>query len=70
MDRRTFTRLAATSVLCAPGLLSAHQARHVTIIGAGSVGLTAGYHIIWGGRVKRLSGFADVPLDLGGRVDS
>lgn len=78
MDRRTFAA-AAASLLCAPRMISAQQPRHVTIIGAGAAGLTAAYHLAqagvevqileasqrWGGRVKRLAGFADVPLDLG-----
>ena len=51
----------------------------VVIVGAGAAGLTAGYLLnrigidvqileassIYGGRVKRLDGFTDVPLDLG-----
>lgn len=79
MDRRTFTRVSAASLLCAPTILRAQQPEHVTIIGAGSAGLSAAYHLVksgvdvtilesaagWGGRVKRLSGFSDVPLDLG-----
>ena len=79
MDRRTFTGLAAASLISAPALVSAQSARHVTIVGAGAAGLTAAYHLAragiqievleasqtWGGRMKRLSGFADVPLDLG-----
>ncbi|WP_083445342.1 NAD(P)/FAD-dependent oxidoreductase [Ruegeria sp. 6PALISEP08] len=79
MDRRTFAGLAASSLVCSPGLISAQQPRHVTIIGAGAAGLTAAYHLTrtgvqvhileaspsWGGRLKRLTGFADVPLDLG-----
>ncbi|SMX28920.1 Flavin-dependent L-tryptophan oxidase RebO precursor [Pelagimonas phthalicica] len=78
MDRRTFT-FAAASLMCAPHVVSAKPSQHVTIIGAGSAGLTAAYHLTksgvrvqileasqsWGGRLKRLSGFADVPLDLG-----
>ncbi|MEM1387446.1 MAG: NAD(P)/FAD-dependent oxidoreductase [Pseudomonadota bacterium] len=79
MDRRTFTGLSAASLLCTPTILQAKQPKHVTIIGAGSAGLSAAYHLEksgidflvleadsgWGGRVKRLSGFSDVPLDLG-----
>ncbi|WP_299669918.1 NAD(P)/FAD-dependent oxidoreductase [uncultured Ruegeria sp.] len=79
MDRRTFTSLSAASLLCAPRQISAQQPQHVTIIGAGSAGMTAANHLTkagiqiqileaandWGGRIKRLSGFADVPLDLG-----
>lgn len=79
MDRRTFTRLSAATLLGAPGLVRAKQSQHVTIIGAGSAGLTAAYHLEkagiqyrvleaasgWGGRIKRLSGFSDLPLDLG-----
>lgn len=79
MDRRTFARVSAASLFCAPTILRANQPKHVTVIGAGSAGLSAAYHLEksgtdfrileaatgWGGRVKRLSGFADVPLDLG-----
>lgn len=79
MDRRTFAGLAAASLMCTPGLISAQQPRHVTIIGAGAAGLTGAYHLTragiqvrileaspsWGGRLKRLTGFADLPLDLG-----
>lgn len=79
MDRRTFVGLAVASLIYAPHLVSAQQPRHVTIIGAGAAGLIAAYHLkkagvqvqileasqSWGGRLKRLTGFADVPLDLG-----
>lgn len=79
MDRRTFSKTAAASLLCSPSLLKAQDIQHVAIIGAGSAGMTAAYHLInagirvhvleagktWGGRMKRVSGFADVPLDLG-----
>ncbi|MEM9475749.1 MAG: NAD(P)/FAD-dependent oxidoreductase [Pseudomonadota bacterium] len=79
MDRRAFSRATAASLLCAPTLLHSSPPAHVTVIGAGSAGLTAAYHLEkagidvqvleaasgWGGRVKRLSGFSDVPLDLG-----
>ena len=79
MDRRTFTRISAGTLLCAPPLLQARQPKRVAVIGAGSAGLSAAYHLLksgvdvqifeatarWGGRVKRLSGFSDVPLDLG-----
>ena len=79
MDRRTFTRLSAATLLCAPGLVRARQSPRVTIIGAGAAGLSAAYHLEkagigyrvleaapgWGGRLKRIAGFADVPLDLG-----
>jgi len=79
MDRRTFTTLTAASLLSAPNLLRAARPRHVAILGAGSAGLSAAYHLTkagidvrvveaaatWGGRLKRLTGFADVPLDLG-----
>ncbi|WP_168798073.1 flavin monoamine oxidase family protein [Pacificoceanicola onchidii] len=79
MDRRRFLGLTGAALLGAPGLLRAQGARHVTVIGAGSAGLTAAYHLVKagvdvqvleaaprvGGRMKRLTGFADVPLDLG-----
>ncbi|WP_293575540.1 NAD(P)/FAD-dependent oxidoreductase [Phaeobacter sp.] len=79
MDRRTFVGLSAATLLCAPTLVRAQRRRHVTIIGAGSAGLMAAYHLTqagvdvlvleaaadWGGRIKRLTGFSDVPLDLG-----
>lgn len=79
MDRRAFTGVSVGALLCAPALLQAKQSKQVTVIGAGSAGLSAAYHLEkagvdvrvleaasgWGGRVKRLSGFSDVPLDVG-----
>jgi monoamine oxidase len=79
MHRRTFTRLSIASFLCAPHLALATAPQHVTVVGAGSAGLTAAYHLakagvevqileastVWGGRIKRYSGFGDMPLDLG-----
>ncbi|MEM6386434.1 MAG: NAD(P)/FAD-dependent oxidoreductase [Pseudomonadota bacterium] len=79
MDRRTFASISTASLLCAPSVLRASKVQRVAVIGAGAAGLTAAYHLektgittqvleagpAWGGRVKRLSGFADVPLDLG-----
>ncbi|MCH2067240.1 MAG: FAD-dependent oxidoreductase [Shimia sp.] len=79
MHRRTFTRLSIASLLCAPHLAQARKPQSVTIVGAGSAGLTAGYHLAkagievqileasknWGGRVKRFKGLGDMPLDLG-----
>ncbi|MFK8075672.1 MAG: flavin monoamine oxidase family protein [Granulosicoccus sp.] len=79
MDRRTFLGLTAASLSHAPSIVQARRPKHVTVIGAGSAGMSAAYHLEkagikatileassrWGGRVKRLSGFSDVPLDLG-----
>lgn len=79
MDRRTFLGLTTASLIHAPGIVQARQPKHVTIIGAGSAGMSAAFHLKkagidvtileasnrWGGRVKRLSGFSDMPLDLG-----
>ena len=79
MDRRTFLGLTAASLIHAPSIVQARQPKHVTVIGAGSAGMSAAFHLKkagiettileasnrWGGRVKRLSGFSDVPLDLG-----
>ena len=79
MDRRTFLQTATASSVFTPSLVSATQARHVTIIGAGAAGLSAAYHLTraglqvqvleashaWGGRVKRLASLSNVPLDLG-----
>lgn len=45
MDRRIFTRLSIASLLCTPRRISAQQPQHVTIIGAGSTGLTAAYRL-------------------------
>ena len=79
MDRRTFLGLTAASLIHAPSIVQARQPKHVTVIGAGSAGMSAAFHLKkagiettileasnhWGGRVKRLAGFSDVPLDLG-----
>lgn len=79
LSRRKFTALAASCAVAAPGILRAQEDMRVVVIGAGAAGLTAGYHLSragvdvqvleasprWGGRMMRLSGFSDVPLDLG-----
>ncbi len=79
IGRRHFLRAGAAFSAALPGLVRAHATDRVLIVGAGAAGLTAAYHLIragaevrvleaaprWGGRVARLSGFADVPLDLG-----
>lgn len=93
MDRRSFTRLSATALLGAPGFAQATRPRinqrpnqtrtksmqRVAIVGVGSAGLAAAYHLkksgfdvqvleaaaAWGGRIRRLTDFSDVPLDLG-----
>ena len=78
LNRRLFTQ-AMVAGLAAPAVLKAQSQMKVAIIGAGSAGLTAAYHLRksghdvqvfeastrWGGRMKRLSGFASVPLDHG-----
>lgn len=79
MDRRTFTLLASAASLSAPALLRAQTVQSVLVVGAGAAGLTAAYHLRsagfdvrvleasprWGGRVKRDTTLASVPLDLG-----
>lgn len=79
MFRRQILTGLTASVLCAPTVLRARKASRVIVIGAGSAGLTAAYHLHrsgldvrvleagsnWGGRMRRLKGFASFPLDLG-----
>lgn len=79
MKRRLILGALASSVLATPSLLSSKTVRRVLIVGAGAAGLTAAFHLRragvepliveaaprWGGRVDRLKGFADFPLDLG-----
>lgn len=79
MDRRTFAKLSVAALVAAPSQIRAQQNQSVVVIGAGAAGLTAAYHLKaagvevriveasnrWGGRLKRLSGFSEVPLDLG-----
>ena len=79
MKRRLILGALASSVLATPSLLSSKTVRRVLIVGAGATGLTAAFHLRragvepliveaaprWGGRVDRLKGFADFPLDLG-----
>lgn len=76
LTRRGFAVGAAS--LLSPAVLRAGTAP-VVVIGAGAAGMTAAYTLAaagrdvrvleaaprWGGRVKRLDGFASVPLDLG-----
>lgn len=78
INRRAFTRASLAFAAC-PSLLRAQQPKSVIIVGAGAAGMTAAYHLTragidvqlleaagrWGGRVRRLSDFSDVPLDLG-----
>jgi len=78
MRRRDFTKLSG-AFLASPAVLRAQVPAKVVVVGAGSAGLTAAYHLTragvdvqvleaanrWGGRVKRDTGLADVPLDLG-----
>lgn len=79
LTRRHFTALTAAATLKAPALVHSQTPRKVIIVGAGSAGMTAAYHLIragidvqvleasgrWGGRVKRDQTLADVPLDIG-----
>lgn len=79
ITRRDFAKLGAGALVAAPALVSANPLRRVIVVGAGAAGLTAAYHLKqagidihvleashrWGGRLKRLDGFSDVPLDLG-----
>ncbi|MEO0342693.1 MAG: NAD(P)/FAD-dependent oxidoreductase [Pseudomonadota bacterium] len=79
MNRREFAKLSAGFALAAPSLVHAQQTNSVIVIGAGAAGLTSAYHLKKagisiqvleasnrsGGRVKRLTGFEDVALDLG-----
>lgn len=65
--------------LAMPAVLRAQTMRSVVIIGAGAAGMTAAYHLkkagvqvrvleaapIVGGRVARLTGLTDFPIDLG-----
>ncbi|MEX3008959.1 flavin monoamine oxidase family protein [Hoeflea sp. TYP-13] len=69
----------SAALLAAPSVLRAQTAREVIIVGAGAAGLTAAFHLRrkgvkvrifeagsqWGGRVRRLDGFADFPIDVG-----
>ncbi|MDG2257074.1 MAG: NAD(P)/FAD-dependent oxidoreductase [Paracoccaceae bacterium] len=80
IDRRTLVKTAAASLLAAPNILRAQGTKTVIVVGAGSAGLTAAYHLTqqgidvrvleassrWGGRVRRNATFSDVPIDLGG----
>ncbi len=79
MFRRQILTGLTASALCAPTVLRARKASRVIVIGAGSAGLTAANHLHrsgvdvrvleagsnWGGRMRRLKGFASFPLDLG-----
>lgn len=79
MDRRSFLKATTVAALSRPGIASAQKPRRVLIVGAGAAGLTAAYHLKragvevqvleaaprWGGRIARLTGFADFPIDLG-----
>mgnify|MGYP001800408616 FL=1 len=77
--RRTFGKLFSGFAVASPAIVRALPLRKVIVVGAGAAGLTAAYHLkkqgvdvrvleasnLWGGRVKRLFGFSNVPLDLG-----
>jgi len=79
ISRRAFGVSALAAVLFGPGLGRAKAGQRVIIVGAGGAGITAGYLLQragaevtileaaphWGGRIKRLEGFADFPIDLG-----
>ncbi|MEL7026732.1 MAG: FAD-dependent oxidoreductase, partial [Pseudomonadota bacterium] len=79
LNRRTFASTSFAFAATAPGIIRARVPRRVIVIGAGAAGLTAAFHLQRagvnveileasnriGGRIRRLSGFADVPLDLG-----
>lgn len=79
ITRRTFTKIGATSLLALPSLIHAQSTQRVIVVGAGSAGLSAAYHLKqhgvgvtvfeaskrWGGRVKRSRTLSDVPIDLG-----
>ncbi|KMW60498.1 amine oxidase [Candidatus Rhodobacter oscarellae] len=79
MQRRHFLRVGLAG-LAAPAALRAAGKPRVIVVGAGAAGVTAAHDLIqagaevtvleaaprWGGRVQRLRGFADFPIDLGG----
>ncbi len=79
IDRRKFATASLAFVATSPTVLRARQPKRVIVVGAGAAGMTAAYHLKsasidvqlleasnrWGGRIRRLSNFADVPLDLG-----
>lgn len=79
IDRRTFVKTGAASALVLPSLLRAQSTKRVIVVGAGSAGLTAAFHLQrqgvdvrvleasdrWGGRIRRNSTLSDVPIDLG-----
>ncbi|KIC46733.1 hypothetical protein RA28_02915 [Ruegeria sp. ANG-S4] len=79
INRRRFTSATLAFAAASPNILRAGRPNGVVVVGAGAAGLTAAYHLRragldvqlleasnrWGGRIRRLSGFCDVPLDLG-----
>lgn len=79
MFRRQILTGLTASALFSPTVLRARRVSRVIVIGAGAAGLTAAYHLHksgldvrvleanpnWGGRMRRLKGFASFPLDLG-----
>lgn len=79
ISRRAFGLSALAATLFGPGLGRAKPGQRVIVVGAGVAGVTAGYLLRragaeitileaaphWGGRIKRLEGFADFPIDLG-----
>ena len=82
MDRRQFLASGAASLIGAPGIGRAKNARRVIVVGAGAAGLTAAYHLgragvevtileaapIWGGRIARLAGFVVTGRRVGRQV--
>ncbi|WP_170335984.1 flavin monoamine oxidase family protein [Ruegeria arenilitoris] len=79
IDRRKFATASLAFAVTSPSIMRARQPKRVIVVGAGAAGLTAAYHLVnagigvqvleasnrWGGRIRRLSNFAEVPLDLG-----
>ena len=79
MDRRHFLLSSASTLLASPGTSVTQTVGRVLIVGAGAAGLTAAFHLrlagvdvmvleaapVWGGRIGRLTGFTDFPIDIG-----
>ena len=81
LTRRRLVQGAALALpaVSLSGALAQARAQRVLIVGAGAAGLTAAFHLkgagaevqileaapLWGGRVARLQGLADFPIDIG-----